>query len=248
MNDDAIRLDDVTVSYGQGDQLVTALKSVSLKVPGGSVLGLLGPNGAGKTTLIHILLGFIAPTAGMARIMHADARDPQIRKQIGYLPEHPETYRFLTGRELLNIACSWFNLPRKHRRKYVLDALHTVNLSAAADRRISTYSCGMLQRLGIAQALINDPAILILDEPTNGLDPPGRLAVRNLIRQLRSDGKTILLSSHELSEIELVCDHLVIMHEGEIKAQGSTKELVPQDERLERYFMRVIGTETDSME
>jgi len=189
-----------------------------------------------------VLLGFVQATAGEARVLGVDVRRAIARQRIGYLAEHPETYRFLTGRELLRLTGRLFRLRGAALRARVADVLAEVGLdNAAADRRIAAYSRGMLQRIGLAQALINDPDLLILDEPTGGLDPIGRLAIRRLIGRLRERGKTVFFSSHELSEVELVCDTAAILAGGCIVAQGPLRALARPGESLERCFMRVVG-------
>jgi len=229
------------VVYPSRKGAVTALDGVSLTVPVGTVFGFLGPNGAGKTTTMHVLLGFVAATSGEARLFGADVRRSIARQRIGYLAEHPETYRFLTGRELLRKAGALFLMNGPQIRRRVDDVLRLVDLGEAAERRIATYSRGMLQRIGLAQALINDPDLVILDEPAGGLDPIGRLSIRRLIAGLRERGKTVFFSSHELSEVEMVCDQIAIIAGGRIVAEGAASELVKPGESLEKYFMKVVS-------
>lgn len=236
----AIDIRDLIVTFPSRGAPVQALAGLSLTVEQGTVFGFLGPNGAGKTTTMHVLLGFIDPSSGGASIFGMDVRKSIARQRIGYLPEHPETYGFLTGRELLGMAGSLFGLADSGLQERIGDLLKQVNLEKAADRRIGTYSRGMMQRIGIAQALINDPDLVILDEPTGGLDPLGRMEVRRIIAELRSRGKTVFFSSHELSEVELVCDHVAIMVRGRLVAEGAAADLVKGDESLEKYFLRVV--------
>ncbi|MBI2438445.1 MAG: ABC transporter ATP-binding protein [Lentisphaerae bacterium] len=221
---------------------VRALQGLSLSVAQGQVYGFLGPNGAGKTTTMHVLLGFIEATSGVARLFDEDTRRVIARRRIGYLPEHPEQYRFLTGRELLHMAGRLFGLRRAALRARVAELLALVGLETAADRRLATYSRGMLQRAGLAQALINDPDLLILDEPTSGFDPLGRLRIREIIVGARERGKTVFFSSHELSEVERVCDRVGILSGGRLVAEGSVAELVKAGESLEQYFIGAIGS------
>ena len=209
----------------------------------GHIFGFLGPNGAGKTTAMHVLLGFISATSGDASIFGTDVRDSVARQRIGYLPEQPDTYRFLTGRELLTLTGRLFHFRGKALRTRVAEVLAMTGIEDAADRRIATYSRGMMQRICLSQALINDPDLVFLDEPTGGLDPVGRMDVRRIILDLRDRGKTVFFSSHELSEVELVCDHLAILSRGKIVAEGAARDLVPEGERLERFFMRVVAPE-----
>ncbi len=236
----ALELDDLTVEFPLRGGMMKALQGVSLQVNPGTVFGFLGPNGAGKTTTMHVLLGFVQPTSGSARIFGEDVRKSIARQRIGYLPEHPETYRFLTARELLGMAGRIFGMKGGTLRGRIDSLLRTVSLEEAADRRIATYSRGMMQRVGLAQALINDPDLVILDEPTGGLDPLGRMEIRAVIADLRSRGKTVFFSSHELSEVELVCDHIAILARGRVVAQGAADKLVAPGERLEQFFLRVV--------
>jgi ABC-2 type transport system ATP-binding protein len=188
-----------------------------------------------------VLLGFTPPTSGTAHLFGQSVLDTAARRRIGYLPEHPTLYPFLTGRELLHFAARLFGLRGGARSDRIMEVLGQVDMAAAADRRIGTYSRGMMQRIALAQALVNDPDLVILDEPTGGLDPFGRRAVRNLLDTLRSRGKTVFFSSHELSEVELVCDEAAIVARGRVVAQGALDTLVPAGESLERFFLRVAG-------
>ena len=239
--DSAIDMRGVTVAFPSPGGAIKALDGLDLTVGPGQVFGFLGPNGAGKTTAMHVLLGFIDATAGEARLFGHDVRDSIARQRIGYLPEHPDTYRFLTGRELLDLTARLFKLRGSLRRQRIEESIEAVGLHDAAGRRIATYSRGMMQRICLAQALINDPDLVILDEPTGGLDPIGRMDIRRIIGELRDRGKTVFFSSHELSEVELVCDTLAILCRGRIVAQGPAESLVAPGERLEKVFMRVIA-------
>jgi ABC-2 type transport system ATP-binding protein len=240
MTEPAIALNQLAVKYPARRQPVEALRGISLTVPAGTVFGFLGPNGAGKTTTLHVLLGFIAPTGGEARMFGADVRQSIARQRIGYLPEHPLTYPFLTGRECLDLAGRLFGLRGAPLRQRAAELIRRVGLEDAADRRAGVYSRGMLQRLGLAQALINNPDLVILDEPTSGLDPLGRRDIRQIIAELRDQGKTVFFSSHELSEVELVCDQVAILARGELVAQGKIGDLVQKGQRLEEYFVQVV--------
>ncbi|MBP7830837.1 MAG: ABC transporter ATP-binding protein [Kiritimatiellae bacterium] len=237
----AIQIRDLVVTFPAKAGGVEALRGLTLSVEQGSVVGFLGPNGAGKTTALHVLLGFIEPTAGSAALFGEDVRHSIARRRIGYLPEHPQLYPFLTGRELLGMAGGLFGLRGRELRERIAARLEDVGLdAAAAGRRIGTYSRGMMQRIGLAQALVNDPDLVILDEPTGGLDPIGRMEMRGLIARLREQGKTVFFSSHELSEVELVCDRVAILSKGRLVAEGQVHELVGPGERLEAYFLRVV--------
>lgn len=236
-----IDIDNLHVSFSARGSTVQALDGLSLRVGLGEVVGFIGPNGAGKTTAIHVLLGFIEPRSGHARILGQDSRRSVARERIGYLPEHPDTYRFLTGRELLHMAGKLFLLKGNALRERITAALRMVDIEQAADRRIGTYSKGMLQRICLAQALINNPDLIILDEPTGGLDPLGRMDIRKLIARLRDEGKTVFFSSHELSEVELVCDRVAMLSRGRLVAEGPVTDLVAPGESLERFFLRTVA-------
>ena len=220
----------------------TAVAELDLEIRSGEVFGLLGPNGAGKTTTMNVLLGFVNATSGDAKIFGLTAREPQARQRLGYLPELTYYYKFLSAEELLRFYAEIFGIPKTQREKRIDDVFKLVDLEHARKRLIKTYSKGMQQRVGLAQALINNPDLLILDEPTSGLDPVGRMQVREIIQRLKSEGKTVLFSSHELGEVETVCDRVAILHEGKLKVVGAVDALSREHNcGLEQLFLRVIG-------
>jgi len=219
-----------------------ALNGLDLAVNDGEIFGFLGPNGAGKTTTINVLLGFVPPTSGAAYLFGIDVRQPIARQRIGYLPEMTYYYKFLTAEELLRFYARIFGLSRAETDKRIAGLLRLVELESAAKRLIKFYSKGMQQRIGLAQALINNPDLLILDEPTSGLDPLGRMKVREIIQRLKNEGKTVFFSSHELGEVETVCDRVAIINHGELKAYGRVSELVAKHQsNLEKAFLDIIG-------
>jgi ABC-2 type transport system ATP-binding protein len=223
-----------------------AVKDLSLKIGAGEVFGFLGPNGAGKTTTMNVLLGFVNATGGDAYLFGTDVREPIARQRIGYLPELTYYYKFLTGEELLRFYARVFGIPRAVADRRIDDLLKLVELEPARKRAIKTYSKGMQQRIGLAQALINDPDLLILDEPTSGLDPLGRMKVRGIIQRLKSEGKTVFFSSHELGEVETVCDRVAIIHRGELKVEGRVADLIAKyHANLEKIFLDIIGYEPE---
>jgi len=225
-----------------GQPVKVAVKNLTLSVNAGEVFGFIGPNGAGKTTAINVLLSFIPPTSGTACLFGIDVRQPIARQRIGYLPEMTYYYKFLTAEELLRFYARIFGIPNLEAEKRIDQLLKLVDLEHTRRRLIKTYSKGMQQRVGIAQALINDPDLLVLDEPTSGLDPLGRMKVREIIQRLKNDGKTVFFSSHELGEVETICDRVAILHEGELRAEGKVKDLVAKHQcNLEQVFLRVIG-------
>ena len=221
-----------------------ALNGLDLEVRAGEVFGFLGPNGAGKTTTMNVLLGFVPPSSGEASLFGIDVRQPIARQRIGYLPELTYYYKFLTAEELLRFYAKIFGLARSETDKRIAELLKLVELEAAAKRPIKSYSKGMQQRIGIAQSLINNPDLLILDEPTSGLDPLGRMKVREIIQRLKHEGKTVFFSSHELGEVETVCDRVAIIHQGELKAVGTVAEISTGHENLEKAFLRIVGFQT----
>jgi len=218
-----------------------ALVGLDLEVRAGEVFGFLGPNGAGKTTTMNVLLGFVPPSGGAASLFGIDVRQPIARQRIGYLPEMTYYYKFLTGEELLRFYAKIFGLARAETDRRIAALLKLVELEAAAKRPIKSYSKGMQQRVGIAQSLINNPDLLILDEPTSGLDPLGRMKVREIIERLRNEGKTVFFSSHELGEVETVCDRVAIVHQGELKAVGTVAEVSAGHANLEKAFLQIVG-------
>lgn len=205
---------------------VQAVRSITFTVNPGEVFGFLGPNGAGKTTTIKVLTGLIRPSAGRALVLGGPPSSIEVRARIGFLPEQPYFYDYLKPTELLNIFGRLFGLDRKTRQRRIHDLLDRVGLSHAKDRTLRKFSKGMLQRVGLAQALLNDPELLILDEPMSGLDPIGRKEVADLIASLKAQGKTIFFSSHILADIERLCDRVVILDRGVIKAEGRLDDLL----------------------
>src|SRR6266404_3349014 len=240
-----VELKNLRVEYraqnsGQGKKV--AVKDLSLTVHPGEVFGFLGPNGAGKTTTMNVLLGFVNATGGAAFLFGVNVREPIARQRIGYLPELTYYYKFLTAEELLRFYARIFGIPRAQADQRIDHLLKLVDLEPARKRAIKTYSKGMQQRVGLAQALINNPDLLILDEPTSGLDPLGRMKVREIIQRLKNEGKTVLFSSHELGEVETVCDRVAIIKDGELKVEGRVAALVEQHQaNLEKIFLNIIG-------
>src|SRR5262245_55609016 len=208
-----------------------AVRNLNLKVQAGEVFGFLGPNGAGKTTTMNVLLGFVSATSGSAFLFGVDVRQPIARQRIGYLPEQTYYYKFLSAEEILRFYAKIFRIPKAEVDRRIDAVLSLVELDHARKRQIKTYSKGMQQRVGLAQALINNPDLLILDEPTSGLDPLGRMKVREIIQRLRNEGRTVFFSSHELGEVETVCDRVAMLHQGELKAEGRVADLVRQHQQ-----------------
>lgn len=211
---------------------VCAVKDLSLDIYPGEIFGLLGPNGSGKSTTIKILLGLLHPSSGTVSILNSQPNEVATKSEIGYLPEESHLYKQLTARESLDFYGKLFDIKKADRLKRIDELLDMVGLTHAADRMIGDFSKGMARRIGLAQALINDPKLIILDEPTSGLDPIGCRQVKDLIIALAKRGKTILLSSHLLADVEDVCDKVTILFNGSIRASGSTSELLEKRDSM----------------
>ena len=205
-----------------------AVASLTLAVRRGEVFGFLGPNGAGKTTSIKMLLGLVDPTAGSATVLGAPLGNAAARSKVGFLPEHFRFHDWLTGREFLQFHGKLYRMPASRLATRIDELLTRVDLLDASDRKLREYSKGMLQRIGLAQALLNDPDLVFLDEPTSGLDPLGRFLVRDLIEELRQQGTTVFLNSHLLSEVEVTCDRVAFVKKGEIVRELNLKEEAPK--------------------
>jgi ABC-2 type transport system ATP-binding protein len=216
-----------------GRQKKTALRALNIEIRRGEIFGLLGPNGSGKTTTIKLLLGLLFPSDGEAFLFGQPAADVGKNERIGYLPEESYLYRFLNAEETLDFYGRLFNIEPAKRRAKSQELIERVGLKQDRKRPLKEYSKGMRQRIGLAQALINDPELVILDEPTSGLDPLGARWMKNLIIDLRSAGKTVIMCSHRLEDVQDVCDRIAILHEGELQAYGEVKALLQDVNRVE---------------
>ena len=203
-----------------------AVNEIDFTVKEGEVVGLLGPNGSGKSTTVKMILGLLYPTAGQLTVLGKAPRAVETKKAIGYLPEESYLYKYLTAEETLDFFGSLFNLSRAERKNRIDQLLDMVGLAHARHRRVGEFSKGMARRIGLAQAMINDPSLLIFDEPTSGLDPLGCREVKDLIMELKKRGKTVLITSHLLSDVEDICDRVVILYGGKVRAQGSLNDLL----------------------
>ena len=247
-----IEIDNLTKDYEVGfwrKRKVRALNGLSLTVNQGEILGFLGANGAGKTTTLKLLMRLIFPTAGTARILDHDIADVSMHSRIGYLPESPYFYDYLTAVEFLNFCGELFGLPNPERSNRAKQLLSRVGLKEAAwNTQLRKFSKGMLQRVGLAQALINDPEIVFLDEPMSGLDPIGRREVRDLIAALRHEGKTVFMCSHILSDIEVLCDRVAILKGGRVAQVGALDDLRQHTDGRNLVEIVVSGTDAATLQ
>lgn len=211
-----------------GKEKARAVNGINFSIGEGEVCGLLGPNGSGKTTTIKMILGLLYPTGGSLKVFGQSPRNVEIKKRIGYLPEETYLYKYLTARETISFFASLFNIPSEERTRRTEQLLEMVGLTHAANRPIGEFSKGMARRIGLAQALVNDPDLVILDEPTTGLDPIGCREIKDLIKMLAKRGKSVLLSSHLLADVEDLCDNVVVLYGGEIRAEGTLKNLLKE--------------------
>ena len=223
-----IQTEDLRKSYGG----IEALKGVTMKVEPGQIYGLLGQNGAGKSTMVKILLGIVRKTDGEAYLLGEPAGTVATRRRVGYLPEDHAFAGYHTAKSLLHFYGQLYGLSRDERTKRMNEALSIVGLSKRADSKVKTFSKGMKQRLGIAQAFFHDPEVIFLDEPTDGVDPVGRKEIRDLLQSLKGEGRTIFVNSHLLGEVEMISDRVAIMHKGELVRQGTVAELTKQTNRF----------------
>lgn len=238
----ALELDGV-VKYLDGKEV---LRGVSLKVKQGEVFGFLGPNGAGKTTTMKTVLSLIAPEDGVVRVLGNEGLPDSTKERIGFMPENTYLYKYLTGREFLRFSGKFFDIPKAELEARIDVLLAKVGLDKAADRLLSKYSKGMLQRVGLAQAMVNHPDMVFLDEPMSGLDPLGRKMVKDLILELKARGATVFFNTHILSDVESICDHFAIIHKGQIVADEYVKNL--GGTKLEDYFIEKISHDMDDHE
>jgi ABC-2 type transport system ATP-binding protein len=240
-----VRVDDLVKDFrvGLGVRRRRVLHGISFGVREGEIFGFVGPNGAGKTTTLKVLMGLIFASAGSARILGHDVRETAFRRQVGFLPENPYFYEFLTGREILRFYARLSGVARERVSSRVDMLLDWVGLAHAADARLRTYSKGMLQRVGIAQALVHDPRVVFLDEPMSGLDPIGRKEIRDLVLRLQEEGKTVFMNTHILSDVEAVCDRVAIIVKGRIRYEGATRDFLDEGERASDLILRCVPPE-----
>ncbi len=239
MRTPAIEIEGLTKDYPVGfwrKRLRRSLDNLTLQVEEGEAFGFLGPNGAGKTTTLKLLMNLIFPTAGTARVRGHSIDDVRMHREIGYLPEQPYFYDYLTARELLDYYARLFGYPAAERHQRVTHFLELVGLAAAGDVQLRKFSKGMLQRVGIAQAIVHDPQVIFLDEPMSGLDPVGRREVRDIILDLKRQGRTVFFSTHILSDAEMLCDRVAVLLGGKLQGVGAPGEIVS----MEVYGMEIF--------
>jgi len=249
MTTEVIRVEDLVkdVRPGFGLRRQRVLHDISFTVERGEIFGFVGPNGAGKTTTMKILMGLIRPTQGRATVLGRDVRETAFRREIGFLPENPAFYDYLTGRELLDFYARLSGLPAELRRERVALLLAWVGLEAAADQHLRSWSKGMLQRIGIAQALVHDPSVVFLDEPMSGLDPIGRKEIRDLILRLREEGKTVFMNTHILSDMEMICDRVAIVVSGRLRYQGRIEDYLRSERNEVDVTLEAVSPEFAAM-
>lgn len=222
-------------------EAIVAVKNLDLKINAGEVYGLLGPNGSGKSTTLKIILGLVSPTRGGTEIFGCDSRLVESRKAVGFLPENPYFYKYLTGEETLRFFGKLCGLGGVGLKKRIDELIELTGLTEARSRRLGTYSKGMLQRIGLAQALINEPRLVVLDEPTAGVDPAGSRDIRNLIVDLKRRGISVLLTSHLLAQVQEICDRVGILNQGSLVCEGSLKELIAIENQTELVLKNASG-------
>jgi ABC-2 type transport system ATP-binding protein len=234
----AIDLRDVAKRYrGRVD----ALRGIEMHVRRGEIFGLLGPNGAGKSTLVKIIMSLVRPTRAAGTVLGRPIGHKPTLGRTGYLPENHRFPRYLTGRQVIEFFAAMAGVDRRTRKRRAAELLHTVNMTADADRRVGTYSKGMAQRVGLAQAMANDPDLILLDEPTDGVDPVGRREIRDVLLRLRQQGKTVFINSHLLSELEMICDRVAILIGGTVVRQGTLGDLTLAQQRYEIEVVPQVG-------
>lgn len=237
---ESIELREVTKTYYYRGKDFAAVADLSLEIPRGTVFGFLGPNGAGKTTTMKMLVGLTTPDKGEVKIFGEPPRALSVKKKIGFMPETPGFYRYLTAREFLGFVADIFNLDRRTRASRMQDLLKKVRLDEFPHMPSRQYSKGMLQRLSLAQALMNDPEVLFLDEPLDGLDPIGRAEAKDLLLELKRGGKTIFFNSHILADVEDMCDAVGIIDGGRLVTHGSVSDIMRGFRNLEEAFVAII--------
>ncbi|MGQ3684619.1 MAG: ABC transporter ATP-binding protein [Candidatus Loosdrechtia sp.] len=250
MNNSAIKIEGLTKVYRDfwRRKHIPALTNLTLNIERGEIFGLLGPNGSGKTTTVKLLLGLLFPTSGKSWLLGYPSSDLKIKSKIGFLPEESYLYKFLNAEEILDFYGKLFHIERKERKSRIDKLIQDVGLHAHRKRPLSQYSKGMLRRIGIAQALINDPELIILDEPTSGLDPIGTHEIKELITEFKRQGKTVVFCSHLLADAQSICDRIAILNKGVLQVEGSIHSLLLQKDTIEFLVKNLSEKDVRSVE
>lgn len=250
MNNSAVRTEGLTKVYKDfwRRKSVSALTNLNITIERGEIFGLLGPNGSGKTTTVKLLLGLLFPTSGKSWLLGYSSVDLKVKGKIGFLPEESYLYKFLNAEEILDFYGKLFDIPKTERRSRIDKLIHDVGLNPYRKRPLSQYSKGMLRRIGLAQAIINDPDLVILDEPTSGLDPIASREIKDLILDFKRQGKTIVLCSHLLADVQNICDRIAILNKGVLQVMGNVRELLSQKDVIEFVVKNLSDNDIQAVE
>ena len=250
MDNSAVRTEGLTKVYKDfwRRKSVSALTNLNLTIERGEIFGLLGPNGSGKTTTVKLLLGLLFPTSGKSWLLGYPSNDLKVKSKIGFLPEESYLYKFLNAEEILDFYGKLFDIPKIERKSRIDKLIHDVGLNPYRKRPLSQYSKGMLRRIGLAQAIINDPELVILDEPTSGLDPIASREIKDLILDFKRQGKTIVLCSHLLADVQNICDRIAILNKGVLQVMGNVRELLSQKDVIEFVVRNLSDKDVQEVE
>lgn len=250
MSNLAVRIEGLTKVYRYlwRRKSTPALTNLNLNIERGEIFGLLGPNGSGKTTTVKLLLGLLFPTSGKSWLLGHPSSDLKVKSKIGFLPEESYLYKFLNAEEILDFYGKFFHIPRRERRERINKLIQDVGLGPYRKRLLSQYSKGMLRRIGLAQAIINDPELVILDEPTSGLDPIGSHEMKELILDFKKRGKTVVLCSHLLADVQDICDRIAILNRGALQITGSVKDLLSKRDVIEILVKSLSSADVQAVE
>ncbi len=250
MDNSAVRTEGLTKVYKDfwRRKSVSALTNLNITIERGEIFGLLGPNGSGKTTTVKLLLGLLFPTSGKSWLLGYSSVDLKVKSKIGFLPEESYLYKFLNAEEILDFYGKLFDIPKIERKSRIDKLIHDVGLNAYRKRQLSQYSKGMLRRIGLAQAIINDPDLVILDEPTSGLDPIASREIKDLIQDFKRQGKTVILCSHLLADVQNICDRIAILNKGVLQVMGNVRELLSQKDVIEFVVKNLSDNDIQAVE
>ncbi|MBI5678496.1 MAG: ABC transporter ATP-binding protein [Planctomycetes bacterium] len=250
MDNSAVRTEGLTKVYKDfwRRKSVSALTNLNITIERGEIFGLLGPNGSGKTTTVKLLLGLLFPSSGKSWLLGYSSVDLKVKSRIGFLPEESYLYKFLNAEEILDFYGKLFDIPKTERKSRIDKLIHDVGLNPYRKRLLSQYSKGMLRRIGLAQAIINDPDLVILDEPTSGLDPIASREIKDLILDFKRQGKTIVLCSHLLADVQNICDRIAILNKGVLQVMGNVRELLSQKDVIEFVVKNLSDNDIQAVE